>query len=169
MTGDQSPTNTESIILKSPAACSKEELSCFLAMVAGAGEVNKEGLQNRIGGAEALAFLKRGEEIIGVGALKRPNLTYKARVFKKANAKSLAGEFGLELGWLVIGKAHRGNKHSQIIVQALLAHSKNKKLYATSASTNEPMHKTLIKYKFQQEGVAWPSDDRETSLLLFVN
>jgi len=75
----------------------------------------------------------------------------------------------LELGWVVVGEAHRGRKYSLPIVEALVAHAADKRIYATSASTNEPMHKALIRYKFERDGDEWPSTEREnTNLLLFV-
>jgi RimJ/RimL family protein N-acetyltransferase len=155
--------------LKSPSNCTKEELSRFHEMVIAAGEVKAEGFRDRIERAEVLAFSRHGNEIIGVGALKRQHPNYTARIFKSANAKSAAGNFGLELGWVVIGEAHRRKGHSLPIVAALIAHAAGKPIYATSASTNEPMHKALIKYSFERDGGDWPSTERKnTSLRLFV-
>ena len=158
------------ITLRSPGDCSKEDLSRFHDMVLEGGEVRKEGLDDRIGRAKVLAFLESGGAIIGVGALKIQHRNYTARLFKKANAKSVANDFGLELGWVVIGKAHRGHKHSSRTVDALLAHTEGKRTYATSVSTNERMHTTLIKHNFERDGAEWPSQKRKnTKLFLFVH
>jgi hypothetical protein len=91
MTTDQPPTmagTPPNIILKKPGSCSREELRRFRDIVAAAGEVKKEGLRDRIGRAEVLAFLERGREIIGVGALKRQHQGYIAKLFQKANARN---------------------------------------------------------------------------------
>lgn len=168
MTGEESAmTGTQPYItLKRPGDCSEEELSRFRAVVAAAGEVSEAGLQPLIGRAEALAFLESHGEIIGVGALKRPRSIYRAKVFQKANAPSKASDFDLELGWVVVDEAHRGRGHSRSIAEGLLERSRGRRIYATSVSTNEPMHKTLAQCGFAQEGAAWPSHER--SLLLFV-
>lgn len=172
MTGDEPSTMAgmqPSISLKSPGGCSKEELRCFCDMVAAAGEVKRDGLEGRVGRAEVLAFLEHGGKIIGVGALKRQHRNYIARLFERAHARSEAGNFDLELGWIVVDEAHRGHKYSRSIVAGLLRHAKSQRIYATSVSTNEPMHKTLVHFNFEQDGTAWPSQERkETSLLLFV-
>jgi len=164
MTGAQ-PT----ITVKSPSECTKEELSRFHKIVLDADEVRAAGLADRIKRAEVLAFLEHGNEMIGVGALKRQHPNYTTRIFTNAKARRAASNYGLELGWVVVGEAHRGRKYSLPIVEALVAHAADKRIYATSASTNEPMHKALIRYKFERDGDEWPSTEREnTNLLLFV-
>jgi|SRR5258708_1714890 RimJ/RimL family protein N-acetyltransferase len=165
MTGQET-----TITLKPPSDYSGEELDCFRDLVIAAGEVEEEGLQDRIRRAEVLAVLKQGGKIIGVGALKRQHPNHTARLFQKANAKSVANDFSLELGWVVIRTEYRGHKYSRPIVDALVAHAKGQRIYATSVSTNEPMHKTLINYKFERDGSDWPSQRRKrTRLLLFVH
>jgi RimJ/RimL family protein N-acetyltransferase len=169
MTANQASTGQPDIVLKRPDECSQEDLHRFHDLVVTAGEVKTEGLLARLGRAEALVFLESGNETIGVGALKRQHKNYIARKFETAEAKHDAGHFDLELGWVVIDKAHREKGYSRRIVEALLTHARGRTIYATSASTNEPMHKTLINFKFERDGIAWPSDERkELKLVLFV-
>jgi len=54
-------------ILKSPDKCLPEELCRFHDFVLKAGEVKAKGLDDRIGRAAVLAFLKHGDEIVAVG------------------------------------------------------------------------------------------------------
>jgi hypothetical protein len=60
------------IELKSPGDCSRQEIDSLWDMVLEAGEVTAAGFDARIARAEALAFLRFGPELIGVGALKTP-------------------------------------------------------------------------------------------------
>jgi GNAT superfamily N-acetyltransferase len=165
MTGHE-PT----IDLKAPVGCSREERDRFRDMVLEAGEVDVAGFDGRIARAEMLAFLRLGAATIAVGALKNPNRKYARKLFKSASAKDKAGTFGLELGWVVVAKAHRGNSFSRRIVEALVARAAGRKIYATSVSTRIPMHKALIACGFERDGVEWKSERRlDEILLLFVH
>jgi RimJ/RimL family protein N-acetyltransferase len=154
---------------KAPAACSREELRAFYDLVASEGEVKTDGLKDRISRAEVLAFLENGGRLVGVGALKRQHPNYRDKVFKKADAKSEARNFDLELGWVVVDKAHRGRGYSRLILDALLSRSGGRCVYATSASANQPMHKTLAACDFERDGQAWSSQERnQMSLCKFA-
>jgi RimJ/RimL family protein N-acetyltransferase len=75
----------------------------------------------------------------------------------------------LELGWVVVAKAHCGRGYSRLILDALLSRSEGRCVYATSASTNLAIHKTLTALAFDRDGRAWPSQERKgVSLILFV-
>jgi RimJ/RimL family protein N-acetyltransferase len=157
------------ITLKSYDECTKEERSRFHIIVVDARAVRAEGLDDRMKRAAALVFLKLDSEIIGVGALKRQRPKYTADIFNKANAKSAASNYGLELGWVVVSEDHRGRNYSPLIAEALVAHAANKPVYATCLSTNKPMHKTLMKHQFKRDGGEWPSTEHKgENLILFV-
>jgi hypothetical protein len=156
MTGHE-PT----IELKAPVECSREERDRFRDMVLKAGEIAEAGFEGRIA---------RGKATIAVGALKNPNREHVREVFKNASAKNEASAFGLELGWVVVGEAHRGHSFSRWIVEALVARAGDRKIYATSVSTRIPMHKALIAYGFERDGTEWQSKRRpDDKLLLFVH
>jgi hypothetical protein len=158
------------IELKTLVDCSKEERDRFRDMVLEAGEVDEVGFDGRIARAEVLAFLRLGSATIGVGALKNPNQEYARKIFKKANAKDEARAFGLELGWAVVEKAHRGHSFARPIVEALVARADGRRIYATSVSTRIPMHRALLACGFERDGVPWPSQRRQReNLVLFVH
>ncbi|MGY4508196.1 hypothetical protein [Bradyrhizobium sp. USDA 3650] len=138
MTG-QEPIVTPKLL----AECSRHQLDRFRQMVLEAGEVQAAGFDNRMARAEILVFLRVGGEIVGVGALKRPGREYSRGVFKNAGAKKLADEFGLELGWVVVEKAHRGHSYSRHVAEALVACANGRKIFATSITTRIAMHKAL--------------------------
>ena len=165
MTGHE-PT----IELKAPVDCSREERDRFRDMVLEAGEIAEAGFEGRIARAETLALLRLGKATIAVGALKNPNREHVREVFKSASAKNEASAFGLELGWVVVGEAHRGHSFSRWIVEALVVRAGDRKIYATSVSTRIPMHKALIAYGFERDGTKWQSKRRpDEKLLLFVH
>jgi GNAT superfamily N-acetyltransferase len=164
-------TGYEPIIdLKPPVDCSKDERDRFRDMVLEAGEVEEAGLDGRIARADMLALLWLGTATIGVGALKIPSEGYARKIFKRANAKNEPRTFGLELGWVVVERAHRGHFFSRRIVEALVARAGGRKIYATSVSTRIPMHRALIECGFARDGVEWQSKRRpDEKLFLFVH
>ncbi|MGY4508195.1 hypothetical protein [Bradyrhizobium sp. USDA 3650] len=108
--------------------------------------------------------------LVGVGALKRPGREYSRGVFKNAGAKKLADEFGLELGWVVVEKAHRGHSYSRHVAEALVACANGRKIFATSITTRIAMHKALNGCGFERDGVDWQSKRRpDEHLFLFVH
>ena len=156
--------------LKPPADCSKDEHDRFRDMVLEAGEVEDEGLDARIARARVLAFLRFGTATIGVGALKVPNQNYVRKLFKLAHTKCERQLYELELGWVVVELAHRGNFFSRRIVEALVARAGGQRIYATSVSTRIPMHRALIECDFAREGGDWQSKRRpDERLFLFVH
>ncbi len=164
-------TRQEPIItLKPPGDCLRDDLDRFRQMVLEAGEVQEAGLDDRIGRAKILAFLRVGGAIVGVGSLKRPSREYSQGIFKSAHAKNVAHEFGLELGWVVVENAHRGHSYSRCVVEALVACANGHKIYATSVTTRIAMHKALTRCSFERDGVEWQSKRRpDEQLFLFVH
>src|SRR6478672_415078 len=76
---------TSSIL--SPSDCSPETLADFENLVTKYGTVDPQGLTQRIREASRLLFLRESNgQLIGVGALKRPQLGYWRKVFAKAGA-----------------------------------------------------------------------------------
>ena len=158
------------IELKLPVDCSKEEHDRFRRMVLDAGEVEEAGFNGRIAKAEVLAFLRLDAATIAVGAVKNPDREYPRKIFKSASAKSAARAFELELGWVVVERAHQGHFFSLRIVEALVARAGGRKIYATSVSTRIPMHRALIACGFERDGVEWQSKRRpDEKLFLFIH
>jgi predicted GNAT family N-acyltransferase len=155
--------------LKSPAKCAEAELSRFCGIVVEAGEVDPDGLEDRVRKAEILAFLRLDDAIIAVGALKRQRTDYVARVFRKAEAKTFSAKFALELGWVVVIDDHRKKGYSNYVVAALVDTATGQNIYATSITKRFAMHAALLRYGFQRDGVEWESEWRMgKQLLLFV-
>jgi predicted GNAT family N-acyltransferase len=132
-------------------------------------EVTSYGLDERIKRANKLAFVRDNQTIVGIAALKSPDVGYKKRLFTKSESNLEADEFLYELGWVFVRKEFRGKGHSQSLVQSLLNACADYNVYATSREANGPMHTTLKKYGFTKVGIPWASrENLDENLLLFV-
>ncbi|HEY5345303.1 MAG TPA: GNAT family protein [Verrucomicrobiae bacterium] len=156
-------------IIKTPSKCSKQELESFETLVRKGEEVATDGLSERISNAALLMFLTGADgSLIGVSALKRPNLKYRAKVFKNANSKLQPEDFSLELGWIFVVESERSKKHSHTLVEQLLPYASTERIYATTRECNPRMIKTNERYGFRRDGIAYPSENGHHNLLLFV-
>jgi predicted GNAT family N-acyltransferase len=157
------------IITKKPCECSEKELEDFTDLVSQGGEVTLNGLNERIKKAEALIFLVQGGRLKGIAAVKNPVESYKKDVFNKAQTTAQYNNFLFELGWIFVTESSRGRGFSNKLVQAAIDAVGNQGIYATSRLDNEPMHKALEKYGFVRDGEAYPSNDKNNKIVLFVN
>lgn len=155
--------------VKSPFDCKKQELESFEGLVREGQEVAAAGLSERIRKAAFLMFLTDTNGLlIGVSALKRPSTGYRAKVFQSAQSKLQPDAFGLELGWIFVVSAERGKKLSHVLVEQLISHAGAEKIYATTREGNLPMMCTNEHCGFRRDGIAYPSDNGNYHLLLYV-
>lgn len=125
------------------------------------------GLPDRIRGARRLAFCYlAGGTLAAVAALKSPRESYREEVFKKAAARGRASEFELELGWVFVLPAHRGNRIAESLCRRLLAGVPDSGVFATTRPDNTFMIKILRTLGFAQDGRPFPR--REEELMLFL-
>jgi RimJ/RimL family protein N-acetyltransferase len=156
-------------IIKNPSDCNQHELASFEDLVRKGGEVVADGLSGRIRNAAFLMFLtKEDGSLIGISALKHPNPGYRARIFKKAGSKLRPEDFTLELGWVFVVETERGNKYSRLLVEQILPQANTERVYCTTRELNEAMIKTVGRYGFRGDGVAYRSDTGDYNLRLFV-
>jgi hypothetical protein len=151
-----------------PDACTPEQQAQFHTLVLEGGEVDEHGLPALIERAAALAFVHHGDSVVGVGAMKRPNASYRKTVFAKAQSSLTARDFEFELGWLYLTPAARGNRLTTPVITGLLQRAKRLPVYATSRVDNTRMHASLERCSFRKEGTPYPSKQRDTDLHLFV-
>ncbi len=157
------------IILKTPQKCSETELNGFEKLVKEGGEVSSRGLRNRIMNAMNLSWIEeKGDNIIGVGAIKRPSPEYRSSVFKKAGSSEVPNLYEFELGWVFIIPAYRGNHLSTPLIQSLLTSSGNKPIFATTRDNNEAMKAILVKFGFKDSGRPYLSNNGDYKLVLFI-
>lgn len=155
------------IIVKLPSECSDYEVSEFIRMVIQGGEVDSYGLEQRINRAEKLFFLK-SPELAGVCAIKRPYHYYRDSVFEQAGSGDKAGSYQLELGWMYINPAARGQNYSRRLLEAMIRQLKGKGCYALTRSNNQAINHILGQYGFRKAGAEYPSQRGDYQLILYT-
>jgi GNAT superfamily N-acetyltransferase len=156
---------TSSII--SPSDCSPEALADFENLVTKYGTVDPEGLTQRIHDASRLLFLRESNgQLVGVGALKHPVLSYRSKVFAKARATTPSNEYRVELGWIAVAESHQGRGLSRRIIGQLISLAENESLFATARVDARAM-RFATDHGFKPEGKPYPSG-RGYDLVLFL-
>ena len=156
---------TSSVLL--PSDCAPEALADFENLVSEAGTVDPEGLTQRIRDAFRLLFLRQSDgQLVGVGALKRPGLGYRSKVFAKARATTAPDEYPIELGWVSVAKSHQGRGLSRRIIGQLISLAENENLFATTRADARAMP-FAADYGFKSAGKPYPSG-RGYDLVLYL-
>jgi len=151
----------------SPSECTPETLVDFERLVVEAGTVDPEGLTERIRGAYRLLFLRESSgQLVGVGALKQPLLSYRNKVFAKAQATIPSEEYRVELGWVAVAKSHQGRGLSRRIIVELIGLAENENLFATTRAEARTM-RFAADYGFKAAGKPYPSG-RGYDFVLYV-
>jgi len=146
---------TSSIL--SPSDCARQALADFENLVTKYGTVDPEGLTQRIRDASQLLFLRGSNgQLVAVGALKRPQLNYRRKVFAKARATSPPDEYRVELGWVAVTKSHQGLGLSLRIIGQLISLAENENLFATTRA-DARAKRFAADYGFKPEGYPYPS------------
>ncbi len=156
---------TSSIL--SPSDCTPQALADFENLVIEARTVDPEGLTQRIRGASQLLFLReRSGQLAGVGALKRPLLSYRSKVFAKAGTTTLPDGYRVELGWVTVAESHRGRGLSRRIIGQLISLAENENLFATTQANARAM-RFAADYGFKPAGKPYASG-RGYDLVLYL-
>ncbi len=154
---------------RAPVGFTAEEKRAFMDLVTAAGEVDPEGLPERLEAALRLTFMyAKGKELCGVAALKQQPVEYRTKVFQKAETSDPAANFPYELGWIVVKEKFRGHRLSHRLVDTALRTIEKAGAYATVRLSNEPMRRTLIRYGFRPEGTHFRSTRGPYDLALYV-
>jgi GNAT superfamily N-acetyltransferase len=152
--------------LKEPIACTEGERREFARLVR-QGFPAAEGLDGRIRDAKWLAFYYAAGHTLGaVAALKAPNEQYREDVFKKADAPVSAADYRLELGWVFVVPAYRGNRIAESLCRLLLARVPTSCVFATTRPTNISMIRILLALGFARSGQPYPRRNEELVLFL---
>jgi GNAT superfamily N-acetyltransferase len=156
---------TSSVLL--PSDCTPEALADFENLVIEAGTVDPEGLTQRIRDAFRLLFLRQSDgQLVGVGALKRPGLGYRSKVFAKARAPTSPNEYPIELGWVAVAKSHQGRGLSRRIIGQLINLTENENLFATTRADARST-RFAADHEFKLAGKPYPSG-RGYDLVLYL-
>lgn len=150
--------NDYDVKLCAPGDLPEPELAACLAIIK-AGDAVAVNLE-KLEGAKLLAVARKGDQIVGVGAIKKVPKGYASdKPVRCDYASGIATKSGVpfsadtpELGYVAVHPDHRGKQLSQRLVEALQSKS-GKTLFATTSS--DAMKRTLIKAGFVQRGREW--------------
>ena len=104
--------------------------------------------------------------LAAVAALKAPKERYRDDVFKKAEARVSPADYKLELGWVFVVPAHRGNRIAENLCQLLLTRVPTSCVFATTRPDNISMIRILLALGFARAGK--PYARRNEELVLFL-
>jgi hypothetical protein len=123
-----------------PAECFSTELEAFVKLLEQGDQIHIEPniLAKNINNAELLAFYVHNEQVVGIGAVKNPQASYRRKVFERAGAPELKYDFKYELGYFVT-------------------------FFATTKSA--AMRKIFTSKGFMQLGEAWTTEKLELYIL----
>ena len=156
---------TSSIL--SPADCTPKELDDFENLLREGETVDPQGLTERIREASRLLFLRESNgQLVGVGALKHPLLSYRTKVFAKAGTTTQSDEYHVELGWVAVAKSHQGRGLSRRIIAQLISLAGDQNLFATTRVDARAM-RYAADYGFRPAGKSYPGD-RGYDLVLYL-
>ena len=157
------PTTTD---CKPPIACTDEELREFARLVRQAFPA-AANLETRISAAWWLGFHYAPDvTLVAVAALKAPDERRRTLVFDKACTTATIADYRVELGWVFVDPAHRGERIAERLSHALLEHAPEPRVFATTRRNNAPMICTLEALGFTRSGKPFPW--RSEEFLLFL-
>lgn len=147
--------NEVKVFAKHPSACKEEEIDEFIRLVEKGNEVDNSRLSCRVKQAERLIFVGCDNRIIGVGAIKNPNESYKRKVFRKADREEDALNFDYEIGYIYICDSYRNKGFAKCIMKKIEQFLNGKKCFATTH--NKTMARILCETGFKQLGEKYAS------------
>jgi ribosomal protein S18 acetylase RimI-like enzyme len=152
-----------------PLECDAQALADFENLVFEAGTVDPQGLAQRIREASRLLFLRKSNgQLVGVGALKRPRLGYRSKVFAKAETTIAPEEYRVELGWIAVAESHQRRGLWRRIISQLISSAENQNLFATIRADARAM-RFAADYGFKPAGKPYPSGRGYDLVLLLRN
>jgi len=102
-------------------------------------------------------FLRESNgQLVGVGALKRPLLSYRSRVFTQARTAVPADDYPIELGWIAVAKSHQRRGLWRRVIIQLISLAENENLFATTRADARAL-RFAADYGFKPAGKPYPS------------
>jgi hypothetical protein len=139
------------VLTFSPNELSDKDIEACISLLKDGGGVNPRTMAMELPHAMLLAIIREGNEIVGVGAIKRKRPKY-ARLIGKKSGFHFNSKIH-ELGYIALKESHRSLGLSYDITAKLLAEFRDRPLFATCS--NEHMKRTLEKAGFVRRGNGW--------------
>lgn len=155
----------EDTVVREPAKLAGELLAEMVALLAAGGEIEVDGLEQRLKSAELVVLRSSGDRLIAMAAIKRPTLYYRNGVFRKAGLPPPSKSIDWELGYVVVDEEFRGNGLGPALV-AVTAGQLAAPLYSTSRSRT--VQAALLALGFTQAGEPYTTDPEKKPLRLYI-
>ena len=140
---------------------SREKLEACISLIKDGGAIkNLITAEAGLPQARVVAINLMGQEIVGVGAIKRWNPQRASTLAGKS--ESTLDPHSHELGYIAVKEGFKRKKRSHRITAALLSEFQERPLFATTS--NEHMKRTLRKAGFVQRGKEWKGEKEQLSL-----
>jgi hypothetical protein len=147
----------------SPADLSSaEKARCISIIIEGEAIENPESVKTWLPRSVALAIVRKGEEIVGVGAIKPARPRYAKRV-AAASEHTFAADLP-ELGYIARDPVHKNNRFSPRLVAALLGRHGGGPIWATTSSAT--IKAALTDAGFRHQGKEWGKPSGRLTLWL---
>ena len=137
----------------------EERAACVSLIREGGAIVNSNTAEARLPQAMLVAINRVGQEIVGVGAIKRSNIQRASSIARDSHFQF--DPHSHELGYVAVAKSHRGKKRSRRITEALCSTFQERPLFATTS--DEHMKKTLRWAGFVQQDQEWQGNSGQLS------
>jgi GNAT superfamily N-acetyltransferase len=148
--------STASIIARSPKNCQSDELERFEELIKASGEVDPNGLGDRIRSAELLGFVYVDNVAVSVAGLKIPTPHHHQEVFATSGMLEDMHKFPYEYGWIYTEEKHRRKGLAYDLANILLTRHLQHGIYATARLSNSSVHGLLRKLGFAELGDPYP-------------
>ncbi|HEX8055262.1 MAG TPA: GNAT family protein [Novosphingobium sp.] len=157
-------SDTSNIQTSHPSALSHDELRRFKELVIEGGEVAGNALSTNIANAKIIVLVRWKGIIRGVGALKRPQRSYREKVEKKAKLELLESNYPYELGYIYFEEGLRGQGLSHRLVALALEQGHCAGVFATVRTDNAIMRAVLETAGFTPAGDFYPGSKPGTEI-----
>jgi hypothetical protein len=152
----------------SPQEFTPQELDAFHDIVLESGEVDPNGLRDRIGNAAHLVSVLIDGVIASVGAIKNPNPGYRDGVFKKSDTELAIPDDWIEVGWFSTTESQRQQGFGKLVRDEILQHLPGTSCFLTTRANNDYMTERLESWGFSKTGTPYDSNRGDYQICLFV-
>jgi hypothetical protein len=135
----------------SPNVLSKEEIQACLSVIKEGDAVNLKFAEKELPQAVVVAVKREGQNLVGVGAIKRKRPDYSSKIAK--NSGFSFDQNMHELGYVAVKKSHQRQGLSHQITAKLLSTFQGRPIFATTS--HEGMKRTLKTAGFIRQGTEW--------------
>lgn len=155
-------------IVKAPQYLTEDESKQIKAMIIAGGEVNAANIDERLAAAHKVAFFETEGLILATASIKKPLISYRDKVFKKAKVPEQSVDFEYELGYLYTLPGARGKNLSNRLISTLLIPLDQQVVFSTTHAGNINGYSLMRTMGFSRIGEYFPNANRTDQLALYI-